>query len=327
MQFVNNFRGIAILMVMMAHAVSAVPSNDSFLVYMLDVLLENSTLLFVAVAGYLFSFLSVNFNYVQFLKNKFYAVLVPYFFISIPAIMLFIFEYKQVHRWVDLAWLQQLNVFEQAGYLLVTGAHLGPLWFIPMIILFYLSSPLLLMINNKWTLPIAFFVSLVAAYYTGRPEFNENALESFVYFMPAYLLGMLLVKYKKIYETFSPFSLVLGLVWLAFIVMVSLSVEMTSSIDLLLKLGLTVLMLAFCKQYFDYKNRWLDMFARLSFFLFFIHGYFSGAIRVFYRVTHLEFEGLAAVLMSFVIITLASLSVFVVLKLMFSHHTKRFIGV
>lgn len=327
MQFVNNFRGIAILMVIMAHAISAVPSADSFVVYTLDVILENSTLLFVAVAGYLFSFLSVNFNYLSFLKNKFFAVLVPYFFISIPAIMLFVFEYKKVHRWVDLAWLQTLNVFEQSAYLLATGAHLGPLWFIPMIILFYLASPILLLINKAWALPVAFFASLAAAYATGRPEFNENALEAFVYFLPAYLLGMLLVKYKKIYEVFSPYSLSIGAAYLAFIVLVSLSVELTSSIDLLLKLGLTILMLALCKQYFNYKNVWLDMFARLSFFMFFIHGYFSGAIRVLYRKTGLEFEGLFAVISSFALITLASLSVFVVLKLIFNQRTKPFIGV
>lgn len=99
LQFTNNFRGIAILLIILAHSLSVVNSYDdkNYITNILSLLLSNSTIFFIVLAGYFFSALSQNFNYLSFLKNKFNFVILPYIFISIPAICLYVFHLKDSH--------------------------------------------------------------------------------------------------------------------------------------------------------------------------------------------------------------------------------------
>ena len=328
MQFINNFRGIAILLVMFVHAISAVRIGDSVLIGFLAELLQNSTVLFVLIAGYLFAFQADNFEYKKFLSNKFFGVVLPYLFISIPAILLYVLNLKVNHAWIDIDWLQQLSVIEKFAYFYITGAHLGPLWFVPMVIIFYLLSPLLVYLQRSRLLVIVFILSIVPAFIMGRPEFNDNVFISFCYFLPPYLLGMLIVKHDFIYNNISRFSLLILLSFIvSYFIFLQFIPEISSSVDLLLKLALAIIVFAFCKEYFSNKNKWLSMFARLSFFLFFIHGYFSGGIRMSYRILDIQYTGLIPSLLSFLIIVIMSIITFIIIKLIFKERSKLFVGI
>lgn len=326
-QFMNNFRGIAILMVILAHSMSVFPTIDTFGLGLLNSHMDNCTILFIAIAGYLFSVLSNNYSYLPFLKGKFKSVIVPYIFISIPAILLYILKLKNNHAWIDLEWFHSsLSPVGQYMYLMVTGAHLGPLWFVPMIVIFYVLSPLLILIQRKGALFIAFFVSLLLAMYFGRPLFNDNALGSFVFFLPSYFFGMLLAEKKWLYEAAVKNNELLLLLYVVLVSAVYMMIEINSSIDLCIKLLLTILLLAFCKKRVNHKVIWLDLFARLSFYLFFIHGYFTGILRITFRQTGIQPDEYVALVCIFVFIVFMSLSVYGVCKLVLKDRTKFVLG-
>ena len=328
MQFINNFRGIAILLVICAHAISSVHihSGDIAIASFLASFLNNSTVLFVVVAGYLFTFLSIDFNYKAFLKNKFTAVILPYFFMSIPAVIFFMSGIKNYHPWIDMNWFYNINIIDQYILLMTTGAHLGPLWFIPMILIFYLISPLILFIKNHNLLEVGFLVSLVPALFFGRPEHNENLILATLYFLPAYIFGMVLVSRPNIYCCLNSYSRYLMTGYLFFYSVSLYFFDINSSVDLLLKIILSLIVFSYCKEYLSKKNKWLNMFARLSFFLFFIHGYFAGMIRTIYSRFDIPFEGIIPVMFAFSIIVFLSISSYVVLKLILKDKSKIFIG-
>ncbi len=327
MQFINNYRGIAILLIMLIHAIGTVNSDGSMVLKALGLLLQNSTVLFVVVAGYLFSFSSENFNYIKFLKHKFKTIILPYFFVSIPAVFLYLSGIKNTHYWIDMDWFYSLNIVYQYLYLMGSGAHLVTFWFIPMITLFYLFSPLIVYIKNNKLLEFAFFISLVPAFLLGRPDFSENNLVWSLYFLPPYLLGMILMHRPGLYDALKKYSASILLGYIAIYLSLSWSSALSSSVDLFFKMFLSVLLIAFSKQLFSEKNRWLNMFARLSFYLFFIHGYFTGAFRmVYWHIFDAEIKGVFAATVSFTITVLLSILSFVVIKMLLKEKSKIFVG-
>ncbi|MDX2321704.1 MAG: acyltransferase family protein [Moritella sp.] len=327
MQFINNYRGIAILLIVLIHAIGTINHDDSAILLGVGLLLDNSTILFVVVAGYLFSSLSTNFDYLKFIKHKFKIIIIPYFFVSIPAVFIYMSGLKDSHYWIDMNWFTSLNVIYQYLYLMGSGAHLVTLWFIPMIIPFYLFSPGIIYIKNKQWLDAFFVLSLIPALWFGRPEFSENNLIWSVYFLPAYLFGMLLFQRPRIYEELAKYS---GLLLVGYIVIylgLSWDAAFSSSVDLLWKIVLSVIMMAYSKRYLAKKNKWLNMFARLSFYLFFVHGYFIGAIRMLHsQYFGIEVSGLFAASASFATTLILSLLSFVIIKLILKDKSKIFVG-
>jgi peptidoglycan/LPS O-acetylase OafA/YrhL len=330
-QYLNNYRGIAILLVILAHALTAFSGADgaagaSFAVKALDVIVKDCTVIFIALAGYFFTALLPAYHYPAFLKNKFENVIVPYLIVSLPAALLYIGGIKQTHYWIDMNWFHTLNPLYQYVFLMVTGAQLGPLWFVPAIVLFYLFSPVLFFLARRNLVPVFFLLSLVPALYVGRPQFNENPLQSFVFFLPAYTMGMLLAQYKIAYEKIAPASLPLLALTLAGIVAAYDILKYNASIDLLAKLALTYVLMAVCFRYLNVKIVFLDLMARLSFYLFFIHGYFVGAFRSILPKLGFSVDGIIAILTASVLTILLSIAAYIIIKLIFGRKTKMLVG-
>ena len=279
MHHLNNFRAIAILLVILGHAVTMLETRGHFLVEAYA-LIGNGTILFVVIAGLLFSDMNKTLAYGEFLKNKFLAVVLPYLIISVPAIAMYLVGFKETHRWLDMAWFHnELNPVGQTVYLLATGAHLGPLWFMPMIILFYLTSPVFHALRTtKWLLPVTLAAILVALF-VGRPEFDHRPLHAFVYYTPAFLFGMWLAENKQVYEKLgdylAPALISYATAWLT----ITLTTDLTDQIALISKLIEGVLLLAVLKRYANHRIPVLAMFSKLSFFMYFIHGYIISILR------------------------------------------------
>ncbi len=332
LQFVNNFRGIAILLVVLNHAFRGV-EHDFFLTKILYAILDNVTVLFVVVAGYLFSVISKDFNFLSYLKNKVLMVLLPYLFISTPAALLYLLKMKTEHWWIDMEWFySQLNIIEQYFYLMSYGAHLGPFWFVPMIILFYFLSPILYLLSkNNGALFLVFLPSLAVSIYLGRPEYNENPFFSLLFFMPAYLFGMLLKSNPDLYSGWgksSTFVLLLGL-FISGCFYHFYGELASSSVDIVIKLLFSLVGFSCCYTLLNCKVKWLDLFARLSFFLYFIHGYFAAIIAIVTQKLDLAFCGPAALfwlVIFFIVIVFLSLSAFVVAKVIFKDKSKFFVA-
>lgn len=189
--YIHSFRALAILFIVGGHSIDffSWQTEDESIERFLRILISNGSVLFVFIAGYLFQHLSAKYDAKKYFKGKLNNVLIPYFLVSIPAILVFVFVMQRDAVWPgfydNAQWLQVV-------YFYLTGLHLAPLWFIPMITLFYLISPLLVIADKYkafyWSLPA--FILLSCFVSRGMPA------QSFIHFFSVYLLGMYCSHYK-----------------------------------------------------------------------------------------------------------------------------------
>lgn len=281
---VHRLRGIAILGVVSMHAVSVLgdPLSGPFGV-VFDVLFGEGSPVFLMISGFLFQEALRKFVYPRFLSRKFKNVVVPYLIVSVPALALYLSGLKNSHPWLSDDFLDA-NPLVQLGGFLVTGAHLGPLWFIPMILLFFVFSPVFVFVDRHpwlyWSLPPLLVVTVLVP----RPELNSNPLQSFVHFCSLFVLGMLLARHHDAvragFDRHRAAWLVAG-----FSVVALLAVAATSvgAVDTLARGGFGVTMLFVLSAWpaLGWLGWLLDRLGEASFPIFFLHGYPIAAVRAF----------------------------------------------
>lgn len=187
---IHYLRGVAITMIIGVHARGYSwewqdQTGFDFFVAMFD----NGTILFVFIAGFLFQHLNhEEFRYFNYLKQKLRFVVLPYILFSIPILALRLYL-GSGELPLDVSFDQKPILF-RVFYYLITGLHMVPFWFMPMIFLFYISSFLLHRLNSKIFYTFLFPFLLAAGLFTYRPENNANPLLSYLHFLPIYLTGM-----------------------------------------------------------------------------------------------------------------------------------------
>jgi Acyltransferase family len=195
LRYVHGFRAVAIVVIVAGHAVFTLtwPATSPTRDILLDVL-DGGTVLFVFVAGFLFHHLAGRFAYRDYLTKKLQYVIVPYVLVSIPAIVVTLRFTDLPARFPELAGTPAAY---QAVWLLAKGgATLNyPLWFVPMIALFYLAAPLFMLFVRR---PRLYAVLLVLVPYSllahRTDELNTPVIA--LYFLPAYLIGMWASEYR-----------------------------------------------------------------------------------------------------------------------------------
>lgn len=194
-------RGIAILFIVGGHARLTLDWSDNmWLGNMLADLLANGTVLFVFISGYLFQALSPRFEYSRFLKAKIRNVVTPYLIVSIPALVHAILVWDPVAKYPQLA---GLNTVEQVGWFIVKGgAHVNyPLWFIPMISLFFLISPIFMFVIRNPRTYVAIVPLLIISLLLHRAPYPHlDTLRLMVYFLAPYLIGMLTSQFRDDFD-------------------------------------------------------------------------------------------------------------------------------
>lgn len=206
--YIHNLRGLAILFVVGVHAGGyehewvSHPELNRFLDAFFDPSEGNGTVLFLFIGGFLFQYLTHDrFVYRKYLEAKFLNIILPYILISIPLILIRINTSFQSLSLPDD--FQDQPVAWQFVYMLLTGTHMPPFWFISTIILFYIVAPILHRLDNKhfyrYGLPVVIAISL----FTYRPEHNANPLLSFIHFIPVYMLGMWASYHRDWIETWA----------------------------------------------------------------------------------------------------------------------------
>lgn len=187
---VHSFRAIAIFAVVATHALYDLEwtaTNRMWAKVCVSVV-QNGTVAFVFVAGFLFQHLLGRFRYSTYLSTKVRFVILPYVLVSLPYVLLqktrhfgiFADGVKRSHG--DLAHLA-------VQYL--SGSQMPiPLWFIPMIAVYYLLAPVFVAIDRHprwyWSLPPL----LLLASFAHRPQHQTQLNQSLLYFLPVYLSGM-----------------------------------------------------------------------------------------------------------------------------------------
>lgn len=193
--YIHSLRGLAILFIVGIHCRTSFPWKDKGVELLFESFLDNGTIIFVFISGFLFEHLFThNFNFKKYLNKKLKFVIIPYLLVSIVPIIDKLY-FEDSLRWLPPVLNNQPDLIK-GFYMLVTGKHFGPYWFIPMIVIFYLISPLLVVLNNarfyKYIFPLVF----IAGLFTYKFGYYSNTWDSFLYFLPIYLFGMFSSYYK-----------------------------------------------------------------------------------------------------------------------------------
>jgi probable poly-beta-1,6-N-acetyl-D-glucosamine export protein len=196
LHYIHHYRGLAIVLIVAVHCRMAFPwPEDSVVHEVLFYGLNSSTILFVFISGFLFAHLNAQrFDFKTYLLQKLKFVLVPYALISIPALLdKLLFE--QDAAWMDSFYRESNSVY-QVIYMLVTGKHSGPFYFIPTIFAMYLLAPLFLrLLGSRFFTPLAVLI-ISGGFFCHQYGYYATLGESIVYFIPVYVFGMWISSHK-----------------------------------------------------------------------------------------------------------------------------------
>jgi peptidoglycan/LPS O-acetylase OafA/YrhL len=194
---IHALRGFAVLSVIGAHVLSAFewPSES----WMLDrrlwaLVLQNSTIFFVFIAGYLFQHLSHDFSYTRHLTRRFLYVIVPYLVMSVPALVYFTTVAQREPLPSPDFYDQPVAV--QALRFILTGDHLAPYWFIPVISFYYVLAPALLRLSESRLAPVVLAVAIGVSCFVFRTDYWSGV----AHYFSVYLLGMLASRHRPLLE-------------------------------------------------------------------------------------------------------------------------------
>ncbi len=282
LRYVHNFRCFAILMIVTGHLLDYLKWQDERVILFLSILIDNSSVYFVFIAGFLFQHLSAKYETQDYWKKKLQYVILPYVIVSLPAIALFLLQRPEMPPWFEYRY-GNWATWQQVLALYFTGAQQGPFWFIPMIMLFYGIAPWLISLDRRpklyWSLPGLLMISLIIH----RPGSNENAVVSFIHFFSIYLLGMFVCHYKQrvlkvVSRTWgSLIAIVLMWIGIEMVITEPNTIVMLTSANTIEK-AILCLVILFFLQRIDNKlpqsiHKTMSLIANLSFGIFFIHFY------------------------------------------------------
>jgi len=292
LSYIHNLRGVAILFIVASHCFGVFDWSESPWAFrILDVVTTNGTVMFVFISGFLFQYLSTRFSYRRYLSAKFRYVILPYLIISVPAIAFRLVAHSEINGLTE-AFYEENSPLAQILWFLATGAHLGPLWFIPVIALFYVIAPALVWLDRDrriyWLLPLL----IVAGSFVHRPLWNVDPFHAFLHLLPAYMAGMFASRYREeLYGILVPRIGLLALLWGGLTLFHILFVDYTGIIYVTQMFGpgsaavewtyfqklilCALLMVAFRKWERYLPHHLLDDLATYSFSIYFLHGYLT----------------------------------------------------
>jgi probable poly-beta-1,6-N-acetyl-D-glucosamine export protein len=194
---VHLFRAVAIVLVVGTHVLFEMhwPVELAWEFKICLSLAQNGTVPFVFVAGLLFQYRLQHFSYAKYLKTKLSYVVTPYLLISLPFVWI---QYQgRFGCFAPDRAMYGDNVWLHTALMYLTGAQMVvPLWFVPMIGVVYLLSPAFVFLDRHpssyWLLPPL----LALASFAHRPEIQNHLGHSILYFVPVYLAGMWVGRYR-----------------------------------------------------------------------------------------------------------------------------------
>lgn len=324
--YIHYFRALAITFIVAGHSIDAMIWSNIDVERLIRIVLSNGSVLFVFIAGYLFQHLSNKLRGMRYFSSKVKNVILPYFLISIPAILISITVFEQERVWDGF---YEKSIWEQVVFFYLSGAHLAPLWFIPMICIFYLISPLLLELDKGRLIYVMIPVFIVLSCIVGRglPHY------SFVHFLSAYVLGMYFSKYK---EDINPIISRVPLLALTFALMVVFAaVEFfyttatMSYWNYLQKLSMAVFFLGLFIRFNSHlTSKFVSRVADNSFGIFFIHSYALTSGKMLYEWSFGSLASGNAVLLVAVIGLTLILCFYLIelIRSMFGKHSRMLVG-
>ncbi|HEA29198.1 MAG TPA: acyltransferase [Leeuwenhoekiella sp.] len=336
LQHIHYFRGFAIINIVMIHLLFAYLAEHVKLFekprIAVELIFADSTIYFILIAGFLFSYLAYKVRIKSYYQVKFKNVILPYIIITFLITVL-----KNWHELIDLHFLSFFSIFIKH---VVLGTALIPFWYIPFVAVVFFISPFFLMLSDKTFKKITLFAIFLPLLGT-RPSIDLTAWH-FIYYVPIYMLGMLIARnYSEILEQVMRYK-----VWLYVAIVVSslivtynlwlpeesyfLQTNVHHSLLYIQKLGISFLLLNFLKRFDSKKINWLDYLAVYSFSIYFLHTIVQYPVqKIMYLAPLRPYIDKAPVVYIFfvgVVILLVTLLVCIVLKRIFGRYSRMLIG-
>lgn len=327
--YIHHFRGIAILFVVACHLLlDWAPDSNTY--KLLELLFGNGTVLFVFIAGYLFQHLTKKLNYADYLKKKLFNVLLPYLIVSAP-IILFRIITADVPGYITsphpdfLTW----PALKQVGYFLIRGAHMQPLWFVPMITLFYLAAPVFYYIDQRPRLYYLLILFVVLSLIVEREPFSD-ILKMFIHFISVYMFGMFMSRFKDRFLGFAKQNSLL----ISFLLLVSLVSnyvfydQWRNPINYIQKMLFCPFFIYWLWRFEKYVPSFVSYLAEISFGMFFLHYYAILVIKAVYEkaFAHSLPGNIVYWVVDYVLVLLSTALVIYLVKKIFPKLSRNLIG-
>lgn len=350
LQYIHWYRGFAMIHIVLWHSFYAGIPFDSFWEKFFRALMNNGTTFFVFISGFLFAYLANRYEYKDYLVKKFKYVILPYFIVSIPALVWRFGQFQAGELPVDYV---PADVIHNAalffGWTMVTGFHFGPLWFIPYVALIFLLAPLFYRIANSRHILLYLLPLLLLSIFTFRPLHNLHPFYSVIHFIGFYVLGIAACRLRE--ESWLSRRTViyaLGLILLALFLLecridqtqlnfqnTVLQGHLLVNLNALQKIIFCIFMLGLLKQAQDamLMPSWLggalNRVAEYSFGIFFVHYYFVMVLQKVFAHLALPEQGfiyLGVSLLQFAIVMTASMVVILFSKQLLKDNSRIFVG-
>lgn len=356
LNYINVFRGLAIALIIMGHTMQF--GKEGTLSHIINTeVVCGGTALFIFISGFLFQHLSYKFEYKNYMKKKWTNVIMPYLITSIPGLIFcFTMPIAYKNTFYDIPLLLQIPM-----HLTVGRVHNIPAWFIPMIVIFFICSWILLKLEKKGILykflPILFLVTIFLPRIS--PEYSDlinlsyldrylayvnYVLMGFIHFLSLYVFGMFCSANKSIIDKFYDKRFLL---WAGMLITSGLNIYLSYKFNWcnysISKTFLTMLLLGYLKHYDEFIlshnkiNKTLDFIAKYSFGLFFIHWYWFFIYNQIFNLPNVIVSGNFATIILSVSIRFAVVAIlstvtlfgikYLLLKINKNTNTRMFIGV
>ncbi len=346
--YLHSFRGLAILIIVLGHAVVAafIGAYGAFdetapILIISEIFYHDSTLYFAIISGLLFSKVLKPKGYYRFYRNKLKHILLPYLFVTLVLTFIKIKFYYE-------SGFQENIVFYFSNVIknLIFGKANFALWYIPVLFFLYFATPLLdvLKKTNRWT-KMMFWLIILAPLVISRIQLLTEyvlRIETMLYFTGAYAFGMyigsdldeklrVIMKFKEVIITTAIISTaVLFYFYYNEIDMIG-NVSLKESFFYIQKIGFALIFMMFFKRFDDNQPQWLNPIASDSFSIYFIHASILYAITPLFRfILHATNFAplniiLAALILLLVTISISMLSVQICKKI-FGKYSRMIIG-
>ena len=290
-QAIHAFRGFAILNIVVIHAFGFVfyfaksmenPAESALMVleWVNSILFHDATLYFSFISGILFSMILQERGYARFFKSKFMYVAMPYLFFTI------LFTWRNWPFDEGTAVLfggTAMEFLQLVGSNLLTGGAIFALWYIPVLMVLYIATPvfakLLAIERLKW-LNVAIMLSPLII----SRVWPAISWTNYAYFLGAYLLGMYTgANYGQVIEFVRRHAVLFvaaAIGTTAILVALFTSddpawgiVRFTESAWYVQKIAISGLVLLWFERSITIVPKWLDVLGNYAFAIYFLHGY------------------------------------------------------
>lgn len=347
MPSLHAFRGFAIINIVAVHAIEFIfyfagtaesiskPDLKPF-EWGDSILFHDSTLYFAFISGILFSLILVERGYARFFRSKLINVVLPYLFFTC------------IMTWRHRAGDGTLTIFDGSlaefivlvGKNLLTGGAVFSFWYIPVLLVLYLATPifskLLAIQKAKWVVILIILSPLVCS-----RAWPEVTWTNFVYFLGAYMLGMVVGEnYKKTIEIIERYLLLVALIAIvSTAVLVGLFyferpkwgiVAFAESAWYVQKIAIAGLVILLFERVMNSVPKWLDVLGNYAFSIYFLHAYllfemYGVMAKIIDPPTSLPII-LGLAILNVVLVTVISVVITYILKLLLGKYSRSIVG-